>query len=201
MTAKLFVLPLVFAVSLMAASAQAQLPGAPVTARAGPGYQAVPPGVPSFTDPKTGQVWTPDNVGGAGNPALPQDRAFNPAGQAVASQQVYRQQAQMHVIGAVPITAGPTVPLVVIDNPSLTVRAGGRWQVVLYLQNNSGNTLAPGLDCSFTNGGKPVLTSYVSVPPVAGGMRVGLTFVGPPSDIFVDSVGCGVAREAELIRN
>jgi hypothetical protein len=182
MTAKLFVLPLVVAVSFMAASAQGQ------------------PGVPSFKDPKTGQVWTPDNVGGAGNPALPQDRAFNPAGQAVASQQVYRQQAQMHVIGPVPITAGPTVPLVVIDNPSLTVQAGGRWRVVLYLQNNSGNTLAPGLDCRFTNGGKPVLTSYVSVPPVAGGMRVGLTFVGPPSDIFVDSVSCDVAREAEVIR-
>ena len=82
MTAKLFVLPLVVAVSFMAASAQGQ------------------PGVPSFKDPKTGQVWTPDNVGGAGNPALPQDRAFNPAGQAVASQQVYRQQAQMHVIVA-----------------------------------------------------------------------------------------------------
>ena len=197
MTAKLFVLPLVVTVSLIAACAQAQQPGS----AAGAGYQAVPSGVPSFRDPKTGQVWTPDNVGGvAGNPALPQDRAFNPAGQAVTNQQVYQQKAQMHVIGAVPITAGPTVPLLVIDNPSLTVQAGGRWQVVLYLQNNSGNTLAPGLDCRFTNGGKPVFTSYVSVPPVAGGMRVGLTFVGPPSDIYVDSVGCGVAREAELIR-
>jgi hypothetical protein len=193
MKTKLFVLPLIATMACVAASAQAQLPRSPVTGGAGPGYQAVPPGVPSFTDPKTGQVWTPDNVGGAGNPSLPQDRAFNPSGQAV-TQQVVQQQAQMHVIGSVPVTAGPSVPLVVIDNPSLTVQAGVRWQVVLYLQNNSGSTLAPTLDCRFTNGGQPVLNSIVSVPPVSGGTRVGLTVSGPPSSLFVDGVGCSVIQ-------
>lgn len=193
MNAKIVVLPLVAAVSLAAASVPAQVARTPVTAGAGPGYQPVPPGVPSFTDPKTGQVWTPDNVGGAGNPSLPQDRAFNPSGQAV-TQQVVQQQAQMHVIGPVPVTAGPSVPLVVIDNPTLTVQAGVRWQVVLYLQNNSGSTLAPTLDCRFTNGGQPVQDAIVSVPPVGGGTRVGLTVSGPASSIFVDGVGCSVIQ-------
>lgn len=194
MMAKFFILPLAAAVSLVTASALAQLPRTPVTAGVGPGYQPVPPGVPSFKDPKTGQVWTPLNVGGSGNPSLPQDRAFDPAGQAVANRKVYEQQAQVSLLGTVPITAGPTVPLVAIDNPSLSVLPGGRWQVVLYLQNNSASTLAPTLDCRFTNGGNPVMKTLATVPPLSGGQRVGLTVSGPPSDIYVDSVGCDVVQ-------
>jgi hypothetical protein len=189
------IIPLALAAAIIAAApAEAQVLRTPVTAGVGPGYQPVPPGVPSFRDPKTGQVWTPDNVGGAGNPALPQDRAFNPGGQEVVNPQVFQQQARVHAIGAVPITAGPTVPLVEIDSPTLTVQPGARWQVVLYLQNNSGSTLAASLDCRFTNGGQPVLASFVTVPPIPGGQRVGLSFVGPPSDIFVDSVACSVVQ-------
>ena len=98
----------------------------------------------------------------------------------------------MQVVGQVPITAGPTVPLVEIDNPSLSVQPGARWRVVMYLQNNSASTFAPSLDCRFTNAGNTVMASYVLIPPVAGGNRVGLVFSGPPSDIFVDNVSCSV---------
>jgi hypothetical protein len=147
---------------------------------------------PSFTDPKTGQVWTPNNVGGGPPPTAPQDRAFNPNAQTVTIGQVFQQNAQVTFVGQVPITAGPTVPLVDIDNVTLSV-AGTRWQVVMYLQNNSANTLAPGLPCRFTNAGNVVLESYVQVGPVAGGTRVGLVFFGPPSNIFVDNVSCSVA--------
>ena len=61
-----------------------------------------------------------------------------------------------------------------------------------YLQNKSASTFAPSLDCRFTNGGNPVLESYVQVGNVAGGNRVGLFFFGPPSNIYVDNVSCSV---------
>jgi len=171
----------------------AQVPRAPVSAGVDPGYQPVPAGVPSFRDPKTGQVWTPDNVGGGPAPTTAADRAFNPAGQAGRAQS-NQQVAGMRVIGAVPVTAGPTVPLINLDSPSLMPLPGAAWRVVLYLQNNSGSTIAPSLDCRFTNAGRLVLDSYVSVPPVGGGVRVGLTLSGPPSDVFIDNVACSVVQ-------
>jgi len=175
--------------ALAAWPATAQLPRNPVSAAA----QPAAPGVPSFRDPKTGQVWTPNNVGGYTGPeTTQQDRAFNPNAQAVPTGQVYQQNAQVSVIGQVPITAGPTVPLVGIDDPSLTVQPGARWQVVMYLQNNSASTFAPSLNCRFTNAGKTVMASYVQIAPVAGGNRVGLVFSGPPSNVYVDNVSCSV---------
>jgi hypothetical protein len=188
MTSRLFVLPLIAVAASITWPATAQLQRSPVTATA----QPAAPDVPSFRDPKTGQVWTPDNVGGGPSPTTPQDRAFNPNAQTVTVGQVIQQNAQMHVVGTVPITAGPTVPLVEIDNPTLGVQPGGRWRVVIYLQNNSASTFAPSLDCRFTNGGNTVMATNVLVSPVAGGNRVGLVFYGPQSDIFVNNVSCSV---------
>jgi hypothetical protein len=37
-----------------------------------------------------------------------------------------------------------------------------------------------------------VLDSYITVPPVAGGQRVGLSLAGPPSELYVDNVSCQV---------
>jgi hypothetical protein len=189
MSSRLLVLPLVAATVFVAWPAAAQVPRNPVTASP----QPAAPGVPSFRDPKTGQVWTPNNVGGYSGPeTTSQDRAFNPSAQAVPAGQVYQQNAQVSVIGQVPITAGPTVPLVDIDDPSLTVQPGARWQVVMYLQNNSASTFAPSLNCRFTNAGTTVMASYVQIGPVAGGNRVGLVFSGPPSSVYVDNVSCNV---------
>jgi hypothetical protein len=188
MSSRLLVLPLVAAIVFVAWPATAQLERKPVTAAA----QPAAPGVPSFRDPKTGQVWTPDNVGEGGPPTTAADRAFNPNAQSVSIGQVYQQNAQVQVVGQVPITAGPTVPLVDIDDPTLSVQPGGRWQVVMYLQNNSASTFAPSLDCRFTNAGNTVMASYVLIAPVAGGNRVGLVFSGPPSDVYVDNVSCSV---------
>jgi hypothetical protein len=188
MNSRLLVLPLIVAAAFVAGPATAQLERKSVTAAA----QPAAPGVPSFRDPKTGQVWTPDNVGEGGPPTTAQDRAFNPNAQAAPLGQVYQQNARVRVVGQVPITAGPTVPLVDIDDPTLSVQAGGRWQVVMYLQNNSASTFAPSLDCRFTNAGNTVMASYVLIAPVAGGNRVGLVFSGPPSDVYVDNVSCRV---------
>ena len=147
---------------------------------------------PSFRDPKTGQVWTPSNVGQERGPNTPADRAFNPHAQDVVVQGVVRQEVQPRLIGSVPITAGPTVPLVQIDSPTLRAISGGRWRVVLYLDNNSGSTFSPTVGCQFKNGQRVVQRTEGVLPPIPGGQRVGFTLWGPRSRDFVDSVQCEI---------
>lgn len=177
------------AVLSVAGGANAQLPRQPVSASVD--RVAVSDGS-SFRDPKTGHVWTPDNVGEDGKPLDPKDRAFDPNGQVTLSGGVIEQRARIRYVGRVPMTAGPTVPLVEIDSPSLRVRPGKHWLAVIYLQNNSLATLAPTIGCRFSNADKLVEETLVLVPPTAGGDRIALSFQGPPSEIFVDFVACFV---------
>jgi hypothetical protein len=149
-------------------------------------------GMPEFRDPKTGQIWTPNNVGMVSGPNTPADRAFDPMAQAVRVDGVVVQRAKITPLGMVQITAEPTVPLVNIDDASLRAVPGRRWQVVLYLNNNSGRTIAPLLHCSFTNAGKPVEQTRVLVAAVGAGVRAGLTVDGPATNLFVDRATCRV---------
>jgi len=154
------------------------------------------PNEPQFRDPKTGQIWTPANVGegGArgGEPVSPSDRAFNPRQQTTTAQGVIDQDVGMQQVGTLPITAGPTVPLVEIDNITLSIAPSRRWRTVLYLNNNSASTFSPIVGCVFNNGGRPVERTRGLLPPVTGGERVGLAIYGPPAETFVDSVQCHV---------
>lgn len=148
-------------------------------------------GAPEFRDPKTGQVWTPETVGQDGKPIGPEDRAFDPRGQAV-PMQVVEQRAQAKPVGSVPITAGPTVPIVNMENSTLRALPGQRWQVTLYLNNNSGNPVAPVLECRFTNAGSPVTATRVAVSQIGAGVRAGVAVMGPRTDIFVDRASCQI---------
>ena len=151
------------------------------------------PGQPQFRDPATGRVWTPENVGGKSGPNTPQDRAFNPQGQTAAVRGTTVQTPGVAPLGTVPITAGPTVPIATLDNATLTAIPSQRWQVVLYLNNNSAGTINPVVDCRFTNSGNPVEDVRANLPPVAGGQRVGLTIYGPQTTLFVDRAECRLA--------
>jgi len=150
------------------------------------------PGVPEFRDPKTGQIWTPLNVGQQSGPPTPADVAFDPLGQAVRVEGVVVQRPSIVPLAAVPITAGPTVPIVNIGGATLRAVAGKRWQVVLYLDNNSANTVVPLINCRFTNAGKLVEQTHVLVPAVRPGTRVGMIVHGPKTDLFVDRASCAV---------
>jgi hypothetical protein len=150
------------------------------------------PGVPEFRDPKTGQIWTPLNVGQQSGPPTPADVAFDPLGQAVRVEGVVVQRPSIVPLAAVPITAGPTVPIVNIGGATLRAVAGKRWQVVLYLDNNSANTVVPMINCRFTNAGKLVEQTHVPVPAVRPGTRVGMIVHGPKTDLFVDRATCAV---------
>jgi hypothetical protein len=150
------------------------------------------PGVPEFRDPKTGQIWTPLNVGQQSGPPTPADVAFDPLGQAVRVEGVVVQRPSIVPLAAVPITAGPTVPIVNIGGATLRAVAGKRWQVVLYLDNNSANTVVPLINCRFTNAGKLVEQTHVLVPAVGPGTRVGMIIHGPKTDLFVDRATCAV---------
>ena len=151
------------------------------------------PGQQQFRDPATGKIWTPENVGGSSGPNTPQDRAFNPEAQTTAVAGTAVQIPSVALIGSVPITAGPTAPIAALDNATLSAIPGQIWQVVVYLNNNSGQTIFPVIDCRFTNAGVPVENVRANLPPVAGGQRVRLTVNGPPTTLFVDKAECGIA--------
>jgi hypothetical protein len=169
----------------MGVSAHAQVPRSNVDV-------PTSPGMPSFRDPKTGQVWTPANVGGVSGPNTPADRAFDPRAQATVVQGTVVQTPAITQVGTVPITAGPTVPLVSITDAGLNAVPGQRWQMTMYLNNNSGQPVNPVLTCRFTNAGQVVETTRAVLPAVAGGVRVGFTVYGPRVDLFVDRGACQV---------
>jgi hypothetical protein len=168
----------------MASAALAQAPRSTLDA-------AASTGVPEFKDPKTGQVWTPETVGQDGKPIGPDDKAFDPKAQN-APTQVAQQSVRGKPVGTVPITAGPTVPIVVMDNASLRAVPGQRWQAVLYLNNNSGSPVDPVIECGFMNAGKPVMNTRATVQQTGPGVRQGLVIYGPRTDVFVDRVSCRV---------
>jgi hypothetical protein len=169
----------------MASAAHAQAPRSKVDMPA-------TPGVPEFRDPKTGQIWTPLNVGQQSGPPTPQDLAFDPMGQAVYVRGVVVQRPAIVPLDAVPITAGPTVPIVNLGDATLRAVPGKRWQVVLYLDNNSASVVVPVINCRFTNAGNLVEQTHVLVPAVGPGLRVGMTIYGPKVDLFVDRAACAV---------
>lgn len=150
------------------------------------------PGVPEFRDPKTGQVWTPENVGrNTAPPSGPQDKAFDPSAQS-APGKVAEQRVQGRPLGTLPVTAGPNTPIAAMDGLSLRAVPGERWQIVMYLDNNSANAIDPVIDCRFLNGGNTVMTTRALVARTGPGVRQGLVIQGPRTDLFVDSSSCTV---------
>ncbi len=150
-------------------------------------------GMPEFRDPKTGQIWTPANVGrGPIGKPTPADLAFDPLAQAERVKDVVIQRPGLTPLGWSAPTAGPTTPLVTMDNASLAAVPARRWQVVLYVSNNSAGTLAPMIDCRFTNAGKLVEETRALLPGIAAGVRGGVTIYGPKTDLFVDRASCRV---------
>jgi hypothetical protein len=153
---------------------------------------AVSTGAPEFRDPKTGQVWTPETVGQDGRPLTgPDDKAFDPQAQS-APLRAAEQRLRGRPVGTVPVTAGPTVPIVAMDSASLRAVPGKRWQAVLYLDNNSANPVDPVIECRFTNGGNAVMETRALVQTTAPSVRQGLAIYGPRTDVFVDRVSCRV---------
>lgn len=152
----------------------------------------LPPGYPEFRDPVTGKIWTPDNVSKDGQPVPFDDRAFEPRAQGGGVQGTVIQQVRPRVLGTVPITAGPTVPIVTVDAPALFAEPGNRWVTVLYLTNNSAVTVEPQLTCDFTNGAQLVMATRVITGPAGPGERIGMFVRGPRTDLFVNQVSCRV---------
>ena len=136
---------LVSAVLVPAVSAQPAKSSAEVGATTGPF---------EFKDPVTGRIWTPENVGQDGKPIGPDDKAFDPRAQSAGLTAVL-QKSVVKPVGSVPMTAGPTVPIVELQNLALRVMPGKRWQVAMYINNNSGNAVEPVVECRFTNHGQP----------------------------------------------
>ena len=148
-----------------------------------------------FRDSRTGKVWRPDLVEGSlaeANPNAPVNRAFDPRAQGAVVSGIVTQHPRATLMGTVPFTAGPSVPIVDVDAPSLQPIPTKHWLAVLYVTNNSAGTVNVVLDCHFTNGGAKVEDTRVIVPPAGPGERLGISVRGPQTDLFVDRVACGV---------
>lgn len=149
-------------------------------------------GAPEFRDPKTGQVWTPETVGQDGRPlAGPQDKAFDPNAQD-APAMIGEQRVRGRPVGTVPVTAGSTTPILAMDGATLRAVPGKRWQVVMYLDNNSANPVDPVIECRFLNGAATVMTTRATVARTAPSVRQGLVIYGPRTDTFVDRSSCNI---------
>ena len=185
----------------VAGPALAQAPVAPAPGTVGAGVSVN--GVTQFKDERTGKVWTPENVSKDNQTPQQQaaarstsaDKAFDPNSQSVGTQVVV-QRPRGNLMGTVPITAGPTVPAVVIDSPWLQAVPQQNWLSVLYVTNNSANVVDPVVGCTFTNGGRPVQDTRIVLSPAGPGERWGVPVYGPPVSTFVDRVTCRLLSPA-----
>jgi hypothetical protein len=168
------------ALMLMAASALAQTPG-------------------EFRDERTGKVWTPETVSQDNKLAPPtaeRDKAFDPRSQMAIVEGVTVQRPRANLMGVLPITAGPSVPIATLDGASPQAVPGERWLAVIYITNNSAKVVNPVVGCTFTNAGRKVEDTRVIVPPAGPGERLGVPVYGPRVDLFVDQVLCRIMSPA-----
>ncbi len=148
-----------------------------------------------FRDDRTGKVWTPDTVSQDNRLAPPtseRDKAFDPRSQMAVVEGVTVQRPRATLMGVLPITAGPSVPIVTLDGASLQAVPGERWLTVIYITNNSANVVDSVVGCTFTNAGRKVEDTRVIVPPAGPGERLGVPVFGPRVDLFVDQASCRV---------
>jgi hypothetical protein len=149
-----------------------------------------------FRDSRTGKVWMPDLAqenDATSNPNNPANRAFDPKAQGTVVRGVVVQHPRAKLMGTVPFTAGPSVPIVQIDAPTLQAIPAKHWLTILYVTNNSANTVDVVLNCHFMNGPNMVEDVRVIVPPAGPGERLGIPVRGPQTDIFVDRSQCEIA--------
>jgi len=147
-----------------------------------------------LTDTRTGRVWTPswesEDAYQPTDPSHPVNREFNPRNQVASVPGMLTQRPRANLMGTVPITAGPAVPVMTIDAPSLQAVPGQRWISILYVTNNSASSIDAIVDCHFTNHGQKVESIRVYVPTAGPGERLGMAVRGPRVDMFVDKVVC-----------
>ena len=150
-----------------------------------------------YRDPKTGQIWTPENVSKESRPpnwpsgpTTSADRAFDPNAQVAAIPGVVVQRPVATLLSNVPITAGPSVPIATLESGTLVAIPSDHWQTAMYVTNNSAGIAYPEINCRFMNGGRVVQDTHIIVPAVGPGQRVGIPVQGPRTDLFVDRVPC-----------
>ncbi len=148
--------------------------------------------MPQVRDSRTGKVWMPEPVSVEAPAASSSyaDKAFDPHAQNVKVEGIVVQHPRANLMGTVPITAGPTVPLVSLDTPSLQVVPGQHWLSILYVTNNSGGSVNAVVACHFSNHGRDVEDTRIVVPTAGPGERLGVPVRGPRYDVFVDRVSC-----------
>jgi hypothetical protein len=158
--------------------------------------------MPKVRDSRTGTVWSPDLAAGVdamGQPTSPNayvNRAFDPGSQHARVDGVVVEHPKANLMGTVPITAGPDVPVVSIDVPSLQALPGRYWLSILYLTNNSGTTVDALVACRFLNDDREVENVRVVVPPAGPGERLGMPVRGPRTELFVNRVRCSIVPPA-----
>jgi len=132
---------------------------------------------------------------GGGTASQDPDAAFDPrnAPTRPASAPGPRPQPQMRRTGPRPIPYSSTPqPLVTLGANNLTYGDSRYWQVTVTLTSNTGRTINSQAECTFMNGGRPIVTAYLGPVMIQPGEQITNELIGPPTTTYVDSTNCKV---------
>jgi hypothetical protein len=132
------------------------------------------------------------------NPVPYADRAYNPNDpndQRGVGADPYppppRPQVRRTGPGPLPGRSG-ALPIVSLQTSQFGYNEQRYWQVTVDVANNVGRVIDSEIQCTFTNGGRPVKDGYFLATAIAPGEHVTTEVLGPPTTTYVDGVTCRV---------
>ena len=116
---------------------------------------------------------------------------------------VAEQRVRGRPVGTVPVTAGPTVPIVVMDSPSLRAVPASVGKPCCTSTTTAATRSTPSSSAVSPTPATPSWTTRAIVQTTAPSVRQGLAIYGPRTDVFVDRVSLpcnGTASPRETIK-
>jgi hypothetical protein len=177
----------------------------PTPLRTGPAPVPVPVPVPAPGQEPTPLITpggAPATLGGnpdvqAGPLPAPRDpdRAFDPQSSTYRPPEVMSPKPQPAVRRTGPRSVPPAsrpMPLVSLTADNLTYGPTRYWQVSIGITSNTTRVVDTQVQCTFTNGGRPVEDVFFGPIPLQVGEQISTELVGPPTTAYIDSVSCKV---------
>jgi hypothetical protein len=147
----------------------------------------------------TPMATAPGQYDGNATPPNDPDRAYNPRdpndqrGMVAADPYPPPPPAQVRRTGPGPLPAGYLqMPIVTLQTSQFGYNDERYWQVTVDVSNNIPQLIDAEVQCTFTNGGRPVKDAYFTATAIQPGEHVMSEVLGPATTTFVDGVTCRV---------